>query len=228
MNTYLKKTAVTANIKAAMKTERMKRTSKSVVFMLLTLTVFACNQSEQAVIKSTSNEVDLSINKSATNVNIEWGDGTISKIDNGSSKYKLNFLHKYANDKLHTIVVKADGLRYLDCSYNRITDLDVSKCPILGELDCSNNILTRLDLDQCPMLKELECDNNQLTKLDVSKCSVLEKLDCSDNKLTKLDVSKCPVLENLKCDDNQLTKLDVSKCLVLEDLKCDNNVKIRR
>ena len=74
------------------------------------------------------------------------------------------------------------ALTYLNCSYNQLKSLDVSK----------NTVLTYLG-----------CHENQLTSLDVSKNTALTYLGCSENKLKSLDVSKNIALTNLNCDGNK-------------------------
>ncbi len=90
-------------------------------------------------------------------------------------------------------------------------------------LFCSDNQLTTLDLSKNTALEYLDCDVNQLTTLDVSGCTALEYLYCSDNQLTTLDVSKNTALTDLSCYNNQLTSLDLSKNTALKYLDCHNN-----
>ena len=47
---------------------------------------------------------------------------------------------------------------------------------------CSYNQLTNLDVSGCTSLTRLWCDSNQLTNLDVSKNTALTILDCAGNK----------------------------------------------
>ena len=95
----------------------------------------------------------------------------------------------------------------------------------LKELTCNRNKLTKLDVTKCPQLFWLECKKNKLIKLDVTKCPQLYLLQCEQNILTKLDVTGCPQLYWVKCTENSLTELDVTKCPQLEFLICDNGVK---
>lgn len=82
------------------------------------------------------------------------------------------------------------ALEELDCSYNNLTSLDVSKNTELTHLRCElNEEMTRLDVSGCAALKELYCFRNPLTTLDVSDCAALETLNCSENQLTSLDLS---------------------------------------
>ena len=82
------------------------------------------------------------------------------------------------------------NLTYLECHYNQLTSLDMSKNTKLTYLDCYLNQLTSLDVSGCTALKNLSCSLNLLTSLDVSGCTALTSLDCSVNQLTSLDVSK--------------------------------------
>jgi len=115
------------------------------------------------------------------------------------------------------------SLEYLDCSTNRLTNLDLSKNTALNQLRCYRNDLTSLDLSKNTDLNILICYRNQLTSLDLSKNTALEYLDCLTNQLTSLDVSKNTALEYLDCATNQITSLDVSNNTALEFLYCDNN-----
>ena len=115
------------------------------------------------------------------------------------------------------------ALTYLNCFYNQLTSLDVSKNTALTYLNCGRNQLTSLDVSKNTALTELSCDYNQLTSLDVSKNTALTYLRCSYNQLTSLDVSKNTALTKLYCSDNQLTSLDLSKNTALISLFCADN-----
>jgi Leucine-rich repeat (LRR) protein len=79
-----------------------------------------------------------------------------------------------------------NDLTELDCSFNQLTSLDVSKNTLMI-LSCQSNLLTSLDVTQIP-LWYLSCQSNLLTSLDVSQNTDLVKLECYDNELTSLDV----------------------------------------
>ena len=114
-------------------------------------------------------------------------------------------------------------LTYLDCSYNQLTALDVSKNTKLTNLNCSENQLTELDVSQNTELTTLNCSRNQLITLDVSQNTKLTELVCNDLKLTELDVSKNTKLTNLNCSAIKLTKLDVSKNTDMTRLWCSRD-----
>ena len=115
------------------------------------------------------------------------------------------------------------ALTSLQCPFNQLTSLDVSKNTALTNLECGQNQLTSLDVSKNTALKNLYCEENQLTSLDVSKNAALMDLSCWSNQLTSLDVSQNTALIYLICDQNQLNSLDVSKNAALMQLNCSNN-----
>ncbi|MCL1975344.1 MAG: hypothetical protein FWG61_04185 [Firmicutes bacterium] len=115
------------------------------------------------------------------------------------------------------------ALTVLNCNYNQLTDLDVSKNINLNSLSCSKNQLTVFDVSKNINLKQLDCRENQLTELDVRTNINLEFLGCVYNQLTALDTSNNINLKRLDCIGSQLTALDISKNINLESLDCDGN-----
>ncbi|MDE7457165.1 MAG: hypothetical protein K2M96_10760 [Prevotella sp.] len=115
------------------------------------------------------------------------------------------------------------ALTELNCVYNQLTSLDVSKNIALTELNCGYNSLTSLDVSKNTALTGLWCGENQLTSLDVSKNTALTGLFCYKNQLTALDVLKNTALTELNCVYNSLTSLDVSKNTALTELYCGSN-----
>ena len=61
------------------------------------------------------------------------------------------------------------ALKTLNCSWNELTELDLSHNPALKELFCDGNELTELDLSKNPALRELHCQENSIRELDLSK-----------------------------------------------------------
>ena len=140
---------------------------------------------------------------------------------------------------------RGNSLKYLTCSVNELTALDLSKCSELTELSCSNNKLTSLDLSANKKLQKIVAQTNALTTLDtrnlpeltdlylwgnhdlksidVSKNTKLEFLSVSHCKLTSLNVKNNRKLVKLYVDDNQLTALDVSSNYMLKKLGCYEN-----
>ena len=101
-------------------------------------------------------------------------------------------------------------LTQLECSFNPITELDISKNINLTDLvvrGCDK--LKALDISQNISLTELHCIINRLTNLDVSNNINLNILHCYQNQLTILDVSQNTALIDLACRDNHLISLDL-------------------
>lgn len=115
------------------------------------------------------------------------------------------------------------ALKELNCCFNRITELDLSKNTKLVNLNCNDNKLTGLDLTNNPALEILLCHRNYISALDLTKNTVLRELGCDTNRIAKFDLSKNTLLRVLSCYDNKLTSLDLSKNTLLEVLTCTMN-----
>ncbi|MBO7141223.1 MAG: leucine-rich repeat domain-containing protein [Prevotella sp.] len=115
------------------------------------------------------------------------------------------------------------ALVYLNCEYNKLRFLDLSKNTKLERLTCNNNQLIALDLLKNTKLIDLQCSKNMLTELDLSKNTALRYLFCAANQLTALDLSKNTKLYQFECLSNRLTELDVSKNTALGLLYCSGN-----
>ena len=120
-------------------------------------------------------------------------------------------------------VSKNTALTYLSCTNNQLQDLDISKNEELSSLSCSRNQLSSLDISNNRKLAYIYCGTNLLTSLDVLENMELEYLDCGNNLFTSIDVSKNTKLTSLYCSENQLTSLDVSKNTALTWLDCKSN-----
>jgi Leucine-rich repeat (LRR) protein len=124
------------------------------------------------------------------------------------------------------------ALTTLNCNFNEITTLDLSKNTLLTSLTCRINKLNSLDLSKNILLTSLDLYSNNLTLLDVSANKALTYLDCSSNKITTLDVSNNLNLATLDCNRNTLKVLDVSKNTALSSLNCTmtalNNLDISK
>ena len=114
-------------------------------------------------------------------------------------------------------------LKELDCCYNKITELNLSKNTKLTFLNCTDNKLSKLEMTNNPSLEVLLCHRNYISAIDLSKNSSLKVLGCDSNRLSNFDLSKNPMLMVLSCYDNKLTGLDLSKNTLLEKLDCTLN-----
>ncbi|MDE6374274.1 MAG: hypothetical protein K2L09_00790 [Alistipes sp.] len=126
-------------------------------------------------------------------------------------------------------LVSLQGIEYfaslveLDCSFHRLTSLDVSRNPALKTLSCGYNRLSVLDVSHNPALSELACSGNELASLDLSRNASLDALFCEHNRLASLDISANTALTELSCNANMLTSLNVSRNTALTVLYCFSN-----
>ena len=132
---------------------------------------------------------------------------------------------KYVKDlncsgqKLTTLNLELNSrVEKLNCSGNQLTDLWLDpRGNSLKYLTCSVNELTALDLSKSPELTELSCSNNKLTSLDLSANKKLQKIVAQTNALTTLDTRNLPELTDLYLWGNHdLKSIDVSKNTKLE------------
>ena len=90
----------------------------------------------------------------------------------------------------------AGGITMLDCSRNRITNIDLLGLTSLESLNCSTNLLTKIWFSgprvvaSPSSLISLNCSKNKLAALDVSCLTRLKFLDCSQNHLKSLDLGE--------------------------------------
>jgi len=128
---------------------------------------------------------------------------------------------KYAPQK--TITDFLGDYEFIDCDFNLLKSLDLSKNTALKHVTCYGNQLTSLDVSRNSALEVLVCGGNRLKSLDVSNNIALNALYCYENLLTSLDISKNEALTSLNCSYNQLTNLDVSNHTAMAKLLCNAN-----
>ena len=109
----------------------------------------------------------------------------------------------------------------IDCSRNKIEQLDNVIPDTVFDLNCSHNKIKSLD-NLPPQLKVLDCSYNMLTRLDFLPGGIL-KLDCSYNNIIQLDDLPNGV-EFLFCNNNKISSLNnLPRCL--KYLYCYDNIK---
>lgn len=129
----------------------------------------------------------------------------------------------YGNNIESLDISDSTQLTYLNCNYNRLSELNVSNCPALTELYCNLNNLTSLDITYNKQLTHIECNENQLSSLNASNCTNLIALSCYSNEITSLSLPNSEAMYALNCSDNQITSLDVTYYANLESLSCRMN-----
>ena len=113
------------------------------------------------------------------------------------------------------------ALTSLDCSYQDLTELDLSRNTGLTSVLCYGNQLTELDLSANTQLIKLDCSSNEITHLDVSSNHNLEKLSCYHNRLTSLDLSRNNKLTYTYCDSWCPIEPDENNTINLAELDVD-------
>lgn len=73
-------------------------------------------------------------------------------------------------------------LQYLDCSFNNLTHLDVSKSQLLITLKCNNNELEFLNINKCWCLLDVDCQRNKIEKLPILPISTIKLKYLKDKK----------------------------------------------
>ena len=91
------------------------------------------------------------------------------------------------------------GLTYLDCSYNQLTELDVTNNTELTHLDCEDQSISSLDVSQNTKLNQLWCGGNDLAELNITNNTALTTLYCERNRLAELDITNNTALATLYC-----------------------------
>jgi Leucine-rich repeat (LRR) protein len=175
-----------------------------------------------------------------TTVYIDYGNGLpVAKTIHSEETPVPGTLKSTSNVKIYSA-----GMYYLDCSFNQISALDISKNKEIESVNCYKNQLSTLDISQNINLTGIDLgDNlftsvdiskntkltwfsaykNQLTSIDLKENAELTYLDVSYNKLSTLDVTQNSKLNSFNCANNNLTMLDVSKNTALFRLECLNN-----
>lgn len=110
------------------------------------------------------------------------------------------------------------SLTSLNCNYNKLTSLNLSKNTKLKTLRCDYNELTSLDLSYNTALTLLMCTHNRITDINLSKNTALIETQVAYNKLNTIDIQNCVELAIFNCGANYLKSLDISKNVKLNTL----------
>ena len=109
---------------------------------------------------------------------------------------KYEFIHEFPSTfekDIFVVTVVEDkciflndyNITHLDCSGNKITELQITLFTTLQYLDCDVNLLKKIDLSENEDLKYLYCAQNKLTSLDLSNNTSLIQLSVLSNQLSK-------------------------------------------
>lgn len=163
-------------------------------------------------------ELNIAGNQNVSNT------GSLTSIRGIEYFSSLKVLDCSYNKLMSIDVSKNKSLEKLKCDENLLKELDISNNNALTELDCGYNLLGTLDVSHNTKLTNLVCDGNIITSLDLSNNKELSGLQCQHNMLNSIDVSNIQSLTSLYCLDNKLTQLDVSQNTNLIHLMCSDNL----
>jgi hypothetical protein len=119
------------------------------------------------------------------------------------------------------------ALQFLECSFNNLTTLDLSKNKNLTHVCCHNNYLENLNISENFNLLYLNCDCNRLKSINVENNNLLAHLFCNDNDIKNIDVSRNVSLICLSCNRNNLINLDLSNNINLTHMHSLYNLKLK-
>lgn len=112
----------------------------------------------------------------------------------------------------------------LNCSQNRLTELDLNKNVKLRTLYCAANSISYLYISGNTELTSLICGPyNPIQYLDLSGNPNLENLDCSNCDVYQLEIFGNPALKAVNCANNHLSSLFTVNNSALSDLRCQGN-----
>ena len=119
---------------------------------------------------------------------------------------------------------QSTSLRYLDCSKNNITNLQLLWADKLEELYCWNNKLTDLNLSPSTQLWRLRMSNNKVTSLDVTNNTKITDFYCNSNGMNTITgFASLTGLKYFMGNNNNLTELDCSEMKQLRDFQVSRN-----
>ena len=171
---------------------------------------FMGNCNENPIVEDYTYIPDANFEQALIDLNID-SDGVINTrvlTSEISGITALNVSNKEISDL--TGLEDFQNLNVFNCSYNLLTNIDLSNNLLLTHLWINNNEnIVNLDLSTNTQLRELFCYDNELASLDVSNNLSLRFLYCYNNKITSLDLSLHTSLSRLLCQNNNLNSLNV-------------------
>ena len=151
-------------------------------------------------------------------------DVKIGPILDISCNPKIQVLNCSLNSIRQIIGINPKTILSIDCDFNQISLLDLSRFLLLVRLSCSVNKLKKLNFNGLKHLKFVKCDNNKITKIIGLKGLSLLTLICHTNRLKWLNLSGCIYLIEIDCDYNELILIAGTETLKsLEKLSCAYN-----
>lgn len=120
-------------------------------------------------------------------------------------------LFSCSDDSIKSISLNAPGLKILRASGNLLTEIDLTKSPLLEEVYLNKNNLSKFNFPEGTELKYLDVSQNKLEAIDVSNSNKMEYLDASVNNMRaplNLKWSTSQTMKHFDISCNMFTNLD--------------------
>jgi len=115
------------------------------------------------------------------------------------------------------------NLKFLNCSGNLLTSLDVSSLTLLEKLLAAQPQLVSINVAGLTALTDLDLMNSEISSIDLTSLTSLVNLDLLGNNLTTIDLTGLVNLKRLTLGFNQLSSINLTNATSLEELRVDNN-----
>lgn len=139
---------------------------------------------------------------------------------NGFFMTKKNIINL---DKKFRFMICNINLTTVNCSKNKLKEIDISRQLNLINFNAGNNEIKEINLKNNTLLKKLNLSNNQIKKIDLTNNNILEELYLNFNYFRKIDITKNILLRELNLSNNVISNIDLTKNLKLETLLCSDN-----
>ena len=115
------------------------------------------------------------------------------------------------------------NLQILNCSYNKIKDIEGLQLPNLQTLNCSHNQIVDIQGLQLPNLQKLYCYHNKIIDIQGLQLPNLQTLNCSNNKIIDIEGLQLFNLQKLYCYHNKIIDVQGLQLPNLQTLNCSHN-----
>ena len=174
---------------------------------------------------------------------VDWGDGDLKDYPHSgtlsvNSDVKGHVIKVYRSDpdipieefycfsaEVTDVEIYEEHLTLVDLHNNKLSAVDLSKCPDIERLNLSQNKFFEFEYNS-DKLKDLKISRNELEQIRISGCSNLRSLDVSINLLRShawIELPSSKDLVYLDVSYNMLSEFDLSKYPALQTYICNHN-----
>lgn len=171
----------------------------------------------------TNNDGEIQISEAEAVINLLLSGHSISSMEGIESFANIQKLVCSYNFLTNLNLTNLSKLKYLYCTNNQLKQLNIQNISSLKELTCNNNLLSDLNLNGLINLSYLTMSNNLFSTLDFSSLTTsLTYLDCSQNPLASININGLNLLKHLFISNTLLTTIDCSQSSVTQLFCFDN------